>query len=160
MKRFILASLALALVAPVLMLTGCPKNASTLQKAALASENAAIVVRSMETAEIAAYQQGLIPAGDHLFIQQQVVTLSALGKTTDTCIGNAGTTAGAVVCINSAVTQIDQINTNGGLYLKSAKAQELFTTAMGSIKTVLVSIETVLNGVPVAAIVSNPVTGL
>lgn len=127
------------------VLAGCP-NSAQLQKAAQASENAAIVVQGLETAETAAYQKGLIPYDDHQFIQKEILTISAIGKTTDSCIGAAGSTAGAVTCVDTAVTQIDQINTQGGLYLKSDQARQDFTLAMTGVKTVLLSVEAVLGG--------------
>ena len=147
MKRLILAG-----IAPVIfMLTGCPaQNGSQLQQAAQASENAAIIMQGFENGEIAAYQQGLIPVADHQFIQKEVATVAALGKTTDSCIGAAGTPGGAVSCINTALNEIDQINADGGLYLKSAAAKQDFTLAMTGIKTVLVSIETMLGSAPTA----------
>lgn len=146
MKKYI-AFASLVLVA--IVLTGCPaQNGSQLQQAAQASENAAIIMQGFENAEIAAYQQGLIPAADHQFIQKEVATVAALGKTTDSCIASAATPGGAVSCINTALTEIDQINSDGGLYLKSATAKQDFTLAMTGIKTVLVSIETMLGSAP------------
>lgn len=145
--RTMFAALALA---PAILLIGCPADTATLQRAAQASENAAIVVQGLETAEIAAHNQGLIPDADHQFIQKEVLTISALGKTTDSCIGGAGTTAGAVVCINTAVTQITQIEADGGLYLKSASAQQQFSIATNAVKTVLLAVETTLTGQPTA----------
>lgn len=141
--RLILATIALAATLP---LVGCPANTATLQKAAQASENAAIVVQELETAEIAAHQQGLIPDADHQFIQQQVLTLSSIGKTVDSCIGAAGTQAGAVVCLNTASGQIAQINANGGLYLKSTEAKQIFSIAMVGLQAALAVVQTELTG--------------
>lgn len=139
----------MAAVALLLPLMGCPS--ASLQKAAQASENAAIIVQGLETAEIAAHSQGLIPDADHLFIQQQVQTLAAIGKTTDSCIAASGANAAAVVCINTALTQVQKIQANGGLYLKSAQAKNDFSLAMSGVEGVLVSIETVLGGTAPAA---------
>lgn len=136
---------ALLLVAAVACgLTGCPN--ATLQRAAQASQNAAIIVQGLENAEIAAHSQGLIPNADHVFVQREVATLAAMGKTTDSCIAGAGSTTGAVACINTAVTQIDKINADGALYLKSTTAKQDFSIAMSGVKTVLLSIETTLTG--------------
>ena len=94
MKKYI-AFASLVLVA--IVLTGCPaQNGSQLQQAAQASENAAIIMQGFENAEIAAYQQGLIPAADHQFIQKEVATVAALGKTTDSCIAGTATPLAAV----------------------------------------------------------------
>jgi len=141
MKRLALLSIFLALP-----LTGCPS--ATLQKAAQASENAAIIVQGMETAEIAAHTQGLIPDADHQFIQEQVGNLASIGKTVDSCIGAAGSNQAASTCINTALTQVQQIQTNGGLYLKSTTARNDFSIAVSGVEGVLVSIETILNGQP------------
>jgi len=144
MKRLALLTVPLALC-----LTGCPS--ATLQKAAQASENAAIIVQGMETAEIAAHTQGLIPDADHQFIQEQVSNLAAIGKTVDSCIGASGTNAAASTCINTALTQVQQIQANGGLYLKSTEAKNDFSIAISGVEGVLVSIETILNGQPAPA---------
>jgi len=131
-----------------IMLTGCPSNSSQLQQAAQASENAAIIMQGFENAEVAAYQQGLIPAADHQFIQKEVLTVAALGKTTDSCIADATTPGGAAACINTTITELDQINADGGLYLKSTTAKQDFSLAMTGIKTVLASVETMLGATP------------
>ena len=154
MKR-VIALTCLMLVA--IVLTGCPaQNGSQLQQAATASENAAIIMQGFENAEITAHTQGLIPDADHQFIQKEVATVAALGKTTDSCIATAGTSTGAVSCLSTAITEIDQINSDGGLYLKSASAKQDFSLAMTGIKTVLVSIETMLGTTP--AVTPVPVT--
>lgn len=141
-------ALLTAWLALPLLLTGCPS--AQLQNAAQASENAAIIVQGLETAEIAAHGQGLIPDADHLFIQQQVQSLAAIGKTVDACIGGAGTTKGAVACLQTAVTQVQQIQANGGLYLKSTTAKNDFSVAMSGVEGVLTSVEIMLNGTPAA----------
>lgn len=140
------ATLAALILAPAVLLIGCPANTATLQKAAQASENAAIVVQGLETAEIAAHQQGLIPDTDHQFIQQQVLTLSSIGKTVDSCIAAAANQAGAVVCLNTASTQIAQINASGGLYLKSTQAKQIFSIAISGVQAALAAVETTMTG--------------
>ena len=144
MKR-ITVLLSLSLVsAGALFLTGCPAKSNQLQEAAQASENAAIIVQGFQNAEIAAHQQGLISDADHQFIQKELLTVATLGQTTDSCIAAAANSTGAVGCISTAVTEIDQINADGGLYIKSATAKQDFSIAMTGVKTVLVSIETML----------------
>jgi hypothetical protein len=135
----------------VLPLTGCPANSGTqLQQAATASENAAIIVQGFENAEIAAHTQGLVSDADHQFIQQQLATVAQLGKTTDTCIADASASQGAVNCINAAVSEIQRINSSGGLYIKSTTAKADFQVAMSGVQAVLVAIETTL-GAPAPA---------
>lgn len=141
MKKF------LALAALAVLLTGCPSTSNTQrQQIAQASQNVSIVLVSAQKAEIASFQQRLIPAQDHLFIQKQFETIGTLGKTTDSCILSAKDTLGATTCINVAVETIDQINTNGGLYLKSDKAKQDFSIAMLSVRTILASISQALGG--------------
>jgi hypothetical protein len=134
----------------LLPLIGCPKNASQLQQAAQASENAAIIAQGLEQSEIAAHQQGLIPDADHEFVQQEVLALASLGKTTDTCIANAGTAAGALVCINATITAVEQMQADGATHLKSAQAQQDFSIAISGVKAVLLSIQVQLGGPPPA----------
>lgn len=134
-----------------LFLTGCPAKSNQMQEAAQASENAAIIVQGFQNAEIAAHQQGIISDADHQFIQKELLTVSALGQTTDSCIAAAANSTGAVGCITTAVTEIDQINADGGLYIKSAAAKQDFSIAMTGVKTVLVSIETMLGTAAPAA---------
>jgi hypothetical protein len=144
MKRFaLLAALAVGLC---ITLTGCPANQSQLQKAATASEQAMIVVQGFQQGEILAYNQGVIPAQDHLFIQQSVETVYRLDKTTNTCIGSAGTDAAAATCATSAIATIDQLQTDGALHLKSAQAKQDFALAMIGAKTALNVIATMLGG--------------
>jgi hypothetical protein len=142
MKRF-LALTSLALVA--LVLTACP-NTSQRQQAAQAAQNASIIVAGFQQGEIAAHDQGLIPNADHIFIQKELVTLASVGKATDSCIGGTTSNAGIVSCINTAIGTVDQINTDGGLYLKSAKAKTDFQLAMLGVRTSLSVIGTILGG--------------
>jgi hypothetical protein len=137
-----IATLVLAVL--VFTLTGCPSG-STAQKAAQASQNAAIIVQGLETAEIAAHQQDLIPQEDHIFIQTEVLALSQLGKTVDSCIRGAGSTAGTVNCISVAVAQVDQMQNEGALRLRSDRAKQEFSIAISGVKAVLVSVQTVVS---------------
>lgn len=142
----------------VLFLVGCPANQSQLQKAATASQQAMIVVQGFQQGEVLAYNQGkacaatgaqgcvIIPDADHLFIQQSVSTLAQLDKTTNTCIGDASTTAAAVTCANSAIATIDQLQNDGALRIKSVQAKQNFQLAMIGAKTALTVITTILGG--------------
>jgi hypothetical protein len=132
----------------VAMLTGCPANISQQQQAAQASENAAIVVQGLQSSEIALYSQGLVSTDDHRFIQTNIATVAALGKTTDACIKAAGNKTAIGGCLNTAVLEIDQINTNGGLYIKSDQAKKDFQLAMTGVKSVLLTVETMLGAAP------------
>lgn len=138
-------SLVLAVLSGVLVLTGCPNTASQKQ-AAQAAQNISIILIGAQKAEIVAYQQHLVPPTDHRFIQQQFKTIEQLGKTTDACILSAGNTKGTLVCLDTAVAAIDNINNDGGTFIKNAKAKADFALAMLSVKTLLVSVETVLGG--------------
>lgn len=130
-------------------LAGCPSATSAqLQSAAQASDNAAVIVRGLETAEISAHQQGLIPDADHQFIQTEILALAQLGKTTDACIGTAGSAAGAVTCLQTAATTVSQIQAEGATRLKSPQAQQDFNIALTGMKTVLDSLAVVLQPAP------------
>lgn len=133
--------------AMVLTLAGCPSG-TTQQKAAQASENAAIIVQGLQASEIAAHNQGLIPDADHTFIETEVLALSQVGKTVDSCIRTAGTPAGTVSCLNLAVNQVDQMQAEGALKLKSTQAKQDFSIALTGVKAVLVSIQAVVNTAP------------
>lgn len=141
MKRVIV----LAVLSASMLLTGCPNTASQKQ-AAQAAQNISIILASAQKAEITAYQQHLVPPQDHRFIQQEFITLAELGKTTDSCILNAENTKGTLACLAIAVDAIDKINASGGSFIKSDKAKSDFTMTMLAVKTVLVSVETVLGG--------------
>ena len=143
MKRIALLT---ALALGCICLTGCPANQSQLQKAATASEQAMIVVQGFQQGEIVAYYQGSIPAQDHLFIQQSVETVYRLDKTTNACIGSAGTTTAAATCASSAIATIEQLQTDGDLHIKSAQAKQDFSLAMIGAKTALNVIATMLGG--------------
>jgi len=148
----------LLLLLLVLPLTGCPANQSQLQKAATASEQAMIVVQGFQQGEILAYNQGnacvqaggqncvVISAQDHLFIQQSVESIYTLDKTTNVCIGSAGTAAAATTCANSAMDSITQLQASGDLHIKSATAKQDFDLALIGAKTALSVIATILGG--------------
>lgn len=149
MKRFTsLASLTLAALTAVaaICLVGCPANLSQRQQAAAAAQNISIIVADFQQGEIVAYQAGLIPPADHSVVQRELLTVATVGKTADACILAASTTPGVVTCLNSAATAVDQINSDGGLYLKSDKAKTTFQIAMLGVKTTLTSIAAVLGG--------------
>ena len=143
MKRFALVA---AFVIAASCMIGCPANLTQRQQAAVAAQNASIIVSDFQQGEIAAHTAGLIPEVDHVFVQKELLTVSVLGKTTDSCIRSATDTPGVISCLNSAVTAIDQINSDGGLYLKSDKAKTTFQLAMIGVKTTLASISATLGG--------------
>lgn len=157
MKRITAVFAATALA---LLLMGCPSSTtqSQLQQAATASEQAMIVVQGFQQGEILAYNQGkscvaagtqgcvVISDADHLFIQQSIETIATLDKTTNTCIGAAGTSAAAVTCANTAVTSIGQLQADGDLRIESVTAKQDFDLAMIGAKTALTVIATILGG--------------
>jgi hypothetical protein len=140
------------------LLAGCPASQSQLQKAATASQQAMIVVQGFQQGEILAYNQGktclasgaqgciVISDADHLFIEQSVSTIAQLDKTTNGCIGSAGTPAAAVTCASSAITTISQLQADGDLHIKSAQAKQDFDLAMIGAKGALSVISTILGG--------------
>ena len=143
MKR-ILSILAVSSMA--VMLAGCPANTSQRQQVAQAAQNASIIVAGFQQGEIVAYQQGAIPVADHQFIQKELKTVATVGKTLDSCILTTTTNAGIVACADTAVSAVDQINTDGGLYLKSDKARTRFQLAMVGVKTAISVIATIFGG--------------
>jgi len=134
----------LIFLAPLILLTGCPANVQ--QQAAQASLNASIVVKNAQVAEKAAAVQGLISSSDDKFIQQQFDTIGQIGLTVDNCISAASNRAGTISCLSTAVTNLDTIYTNGGLYLKSATALNDFNVAVSGVRSVLAGIEATLGG--------------
>jgi type II secretory pathway pseudopilin PulG len=152
MKRLLLwGSLSLTLV-----LTACP-NSTQQAQIAQAALTASTVASAAQQAEITAYQQGkqcppssstclTISDADHHFIQEQFATLGTVGKTLDGCIRSSGTPAGAVACISTATSAVDQINQQGGLYIKSPQAKQDFQAAMAALKVALVAISQVIGG--------------
>ncbi len=145
-------------IAPIgLLLTGCPSGTSITQRqqVAQAAQNASIIVQGFQQGEIAAHQQGMIPDSDHQFVQKELLTLSRLGKTTDTCIGSTTTNAGIVACVNTAIAEVDQINKDGGLYLKSDKAKTEFQLAMTGVKTALSVISTLMGSAQPATVATR-----
>ena len=125
------------------VMAGCP-SATTQQKAALAAQNASTIVVAFQKSEISSFQAGLVPAADHQFIEAQLVTVGQLGLTLDSCIRTATTSAGTVACVNTATATINQINTDGGLYIKSAGAKQDFQLAMTSLNAALAVLTTVI----------------
>jgi hypothetical protein len=105
----------------------------------------------LQASEIAAHAQGVIPDADHKFIETEVLALSQVGKTVDSCIRTAGTPAGTVNCLNVAINEVDQMQSEGSLQLKSSQAQQTFAIAISGVKAVLVSVQTVVSTAPVTA---------
>lgn len=134
------------LLALALPLTGCP--ASQQQQAAQAADNAAIALLAAQNVETAAHKAGLISAADDLFIQTQFNSLAVIGTTADSCIKNANTTGSAILCLNTAINGVDQINSAGGLALKSATSQADFEMGISAVRDVLAAIETSIGGTP------------
>lgn len=139
----------IAVSALALCLCGCPT--SQQQQAAQAIDNAAIALQAAQNVETSAHQQGLISNSDDAFIQQQFVSLSTVGLTVDTCIGGATASGAAITCLNTAITGVDQINAQGGTFLKSATAKADFELGITAVRTVLASIETAIGGTPPVA---------
>ena len=140
-NRYAIASIGAVLLA--VAMAGCP-SATTQQKAALAAQNASTIVVAFQKSEISSFQAGLVPAADHQFIEAQLVTVGQLGLTLDSCIRTATTSAGTVACVNTATATINQINTDGGLYIKSAGAKQDFQLAMTSLNAALAVLTTVI----------------
>ena len=154
MKRILIASVALVMS---LGMIGCPMNSTQQQQAAQASLQASTVLKVAQQGEIAAAQNGFIPAADHQFIQIQFENVALLGKTLDSCVRTANNNGAAIICLNTAITNVDQMNTNGGLGLKSVQAKQDYQLAMTAIRTVFASIVATLGGTPPAAPVLAPV---
>lgn len=144
MKRIL--SLA-GVLSIALMLAGCPATSTQRQQVAQAAQTASTVVVAFQQGEIIAHEQGVVSNADHIFIQKELKNVSVVGKALDSCILSATTAAGDVACIQTATTAIDQINADGGLYIKSAKAQADFQTSMGALKIALTAISQVLGGI-------------
>ena len=143
MQRNRYALLTIGAVLLAVAMAGCP-SATTQQKAALAAQNASTIVVAFQKSEISSFQAGLVPAADHQFIEAQLVTVGQLGLTLDSCIRTATTSAGTVACVNTATATINQINTDGGLYIKSAGAKQDFQLAMTSLNAALAVLTTVI----------------
>ena len=141
----------LALSASILPLAGCPMTATQQQQVLKASDEAAIVVAGGQKAETAAFQQGLIPAAEHHFMEQQFASLGQIGKTVDSCVAASGSKGAMLTCLNTAITSVDAINANGGLFLKSTSAKNEYAAVMLGVRTVLASIDATLGGTPPAA---------
>lgn len=138
----VLAWLALAPLA--LVLIGCP--AQQRQQVAQALQTASTVVQSFQQAEIVSHNQGVISDDDHHFIEQQLLTIAGAGKSADTCVKTTTTVAGDIACVNTMVTMVDQVNSQGGTYIKSAQAKQDFTLAMTGLKAALQTVTAILGG--------------
>jgi hypothetical protein len=149
-------AIAVVLAVCTFGLAGCPLNSSQQQQAAQASLQASTVLRVAQQGEIAAAKNGLIPIADDRFIQVQFENVALLGKTLDSCIKTASGNGAATVCLGAAITNVDQMNSNGGLFLKSATAKQDYLLAMTAIRTVFASIDATLGGTPPAAPVIAP----
>jgi hypothetical protein len=128
------------------LLTGCPASTSQRQQIASALDNTSMVIKDAQAAEIIAVNQGLISPQDDIFVQTELTALSQLGKTTDKCVLTATDTAGSLSCIKSELVTIQQIQANGALNLKSAKAQSVFSAVMNSATAVVNGVYTALGG--------------
>ena len=144
MKRICITIAGLALA--TLMLTGCPVNQSQQQKAANAVHIALTAGVGVQNAELSAYQNHLIPADDHLIIQEGFLTLGRSATVADTCINLAATSDGVVGCVNNIISTVDNLNNDGVLHLKSAEAKADYAAAMQSIKAALSVITVVIGG--------------
>lgn len=129
-----------------LVLVGCPANSTQRQNVAQAAQTASSVVKAAQTAEITAHEQGQVTDADHQFIEKEFLAVSIVGKTLDSCIGITTSTAGDLACISTATAQLDQINNDGGLYIKSDQAKQTFQATMAALKVALVAISQVLGG--------------
>ena len=143
MNKVKLALLASILIC-VALLVACTD--AQRQQAAQAAQDASIVVKDFQQGEILAYQQGAIPADDHMFIQESLITVATTGKTLDSCIRSVTNNAGIVACANTAVNTIDALNSAGALKLKSDKAKTTFQLAMIGTRTSLAIIATIFTG--------------
>lgn len=135
----------LPLLLPMVLLAGCPAGTNQ-QKIAQAAQDAQIVVQGFQQVEIVAYQAGTITVDDHQFIQQELKSVAAMGKTADSCIQTATTKAGTVQCVNAALATIDQINNDGALGIKSTDAKQKFQIAMIGVRSALSVIVTIEGG--------------
>jgi len=139
MKRYLL-------LLALLPLAGCTPNQQ--KQAAQAVDDAASALLAAQQVETAAHNAGLISASDDLFIQTQFKSLSVVGTTADACVKNATSTGSAITCLNTAINGVDQINSLGGLELKSATSQADFEMGISAVRTVLAAIETSIGGTP------------
>ena len=139
-------------------LCGCPSNQQT--QAAQAVDNAAIALQAAQSVESAAHKQGLISNQDDLFINTQFRSLSVIGITADSCTRTATSPGAAITCLASAINGVDQINSQGGLSLKSATAQADFQMGISAVRTVLAAIETAIGGTPPPAPISAAAAGV
>jgi len=148
------------LLVPLLLLIGCPSGTNQ-QKAANAAKNVAVFLQQSQQAELTVFNNGqsclqtaadklsciVITTQEHVFIEEQFKTLAEADKTLDSCIRVATNTAGIVTCVNSAVVTVDQLNSQGALYLKSDKAKSTYAAVMTAVKLGIQTVSTVLGGV-------------
>ena len=141
MKRIVIKAI---LALPVIGLVGCPT--STQVKVAQASQTASIVIVNFQKAEIASYQQGVVSAADHQFMETELGNVAVVGKTLDSCIKTATNNSGYLACIATAEGAVNTISTNGGIGIKSAQAKQDFQAAMSAFNVALAAISTILGG--------------
>lgn len=134
----------LALGALALCLCGCPSG--TQQDAAKASLQVTVVMTAAQQVEITAHNSKLVSDSDHEFIQKQFITLAEADKAANSCISQAANTGAVIVCLNTAISTVDQINQQGGTFIKSPSAQANFNLALTSVKSILQTIETTMGG--------------
>jgi glutamine cyclotransferase len=146
MKRIIRVSALVILALAMIGLVGCPISTATQQQTANALHVVSSTTAAFQQAEITAYGQGLIPADDHQYIESALLTLGRAGKTADACTKGALTKTGLIGCVNLSIATIDNLNADGALHLKSARAKADFALAMVSVKGVLTTITTMLGG--------------
>ena len=143
MKRIMIAAvLALFSVG----LSGCPMSTSQRQQVAVALDNTSMVIKDAQQAEIIAVGQGLISPQDDLLVQQEIIALTKLGKTTDACVLSAVDTASSLGCIKSELATISTIQADGALNIKSDKAKGIFNAVMNSATAVVNGVYTALGG--------------
>lgn len=139
-------ALAFIIISIALTLSAFSCSNAKQQQVAQAAQNASIVVKGFQQGEIMAFQNGLIPVEDHQFIQRSLITVAQAGKTLDTCIRATSAVAAEITCVNAAVVTLDQLNSQGALYLKSDRAKTDFALAMVGTRTALSTIATILGG--------------
>ena len=72
--------------------------------------------------------------------------LGGLHQCAVSCRKGALTKTGLIGCVNLSIATIDNLNADGALHLKSARAKADFALAMVSVKGVLTTITTMLGG--------------
>ena len=146
MKRNVNALFWIALMALAAGLAGCPTNTSQRQQIASALDNTTMVIKDAQQAEIIAVDNKLISLQDDIFVQNELIALTKLGKTTDACVLATTDTAGALSCLKSELVTIKQLQADGALNIKSDKAKSVFNAVMNSATAVVNGVYTVLGG--------------